>query len=156
MGKNRSIEAKRIKYIKQSKARPRYLRIDRGQMKVNQSVDRSKIPQEYLGLFAYRERAKHSVVEEFLEAKFPTRTNDREAQKYALRHSIIAETRFIRTLLFFDATEEFFYITELHTLPGVLRVSCTYNSRDRIQSVFHLKTIRWKEVIHVPNVDTKS
>lgn len=73
---NRTMEAKRIKYILQSKARPRTLRMGNGYQRVPQSIDRTKIPKEYQALFEYRKHAFSSSMEEFLDAKFPSHNQE--------------------------------------------------------------------------------
>lgn len=164
MGKNRTMEAKRIKYIKQSKARPRSLRMNRGEMKTHQSVDRSKIPEEYLGLFAYRERAK-SFIDGYLEALFPGHGEVSHARAEALIKARdperpvelvnrLVDGKFRKVTRFSDTRLTCFYFVEFQKLPNIIRISITYNDEGRAMQAFHLGTLRWKEKIYIANVDS--
>lgn len=159
MGKNRSIEAKRVKYIRQQKARPRYLKMNNGQMKVSQSVDQSKIPREYRGLFAYRDRG-NSFVDEFLEAKFPSHIVVRTEQVIAVNErplrTVFVEGKFRKLVMFSDTRMTCFYFVEFLTLPGLVRRSVNYNSHTRALQVYNLQSIRWQETLHIPNVEQQS
>src|ERR1700742_1502992 len=100
---NRTMEAKRIKYVKQSKARPRTLRMGNGYQRVPQSVDRSKVPKEYACLFEYRQRAKIDVLEDFLSVRFPYHPNNRQPQeidaKPTVLQTVLVETRFVKAVM---------------------------------------------------------
>lgn len=163
MGKNRSIEAKRIKYIKQSKARPRTLRMNNGQMKTGQSVDRSKIPEEFLGLFQYRERAK-TFIDGYLEALYPSAGMQSQGRLEALHQSLqpakdiqfvtkLSDGRYVKVAMLATSRMDCIYFIEYHVLAGVIRRSVSYSSHERAMHVFQLQTIRWKETIHIPNVE---
>lgn len=163
MAKNRSMEAKRVKYIRQSRARPRTLRMNNGQMKTSQSVDRSKIPEEYLGLFAYRERAK-SFIDGYLEAIYPSANQESLVRQVALYDSKLEEkdrfiytkledTRFIKVCMVTTSRMNCIYFIEYHVLPKLIKQSVTYNDYDRALKCFQLKTIRWKEKIYIANVE---
>jgi hypothetical protein len=165
---NRTMEAKRIKYIRQSRARPRTLRMNNGHQKVPQSVDRSKIPEEYLGLFAYRERAK-TFIDAYLEALFPSHRKDKEEPiiagdafkrippdapaKDTFMMCKLDDGKYVKTTLFFNSTMTCFFFVEYQVLPCVVRRSCTYNNHDRALQVYHLHTIRWVERIYTANVE---
>src|SRR5882762_9515844 len=89
MGKNRNIEAKRIKYLRQQKSRPRYLKPDYGRAKDTQHPGVSKIPKEAQALFAYRKRvqevdsSKEVFITVVLDALFPNFSNPKPKQKEA-------------------------------------------------------------------------
>lgn len=164
MGKNRTMEAKRIKYLKQSKARPRTLRMNNGQMKTSQSVDRSKIPEEFLGLFQYRERAK-TFVDGYLEALYPSLGMRSQGRIEALHKSLqpdkdiqfvtkLMDGKYTKVAMLATSKMDCIYFIEYQVLPGIIRRSCTYSSHERAMQVFQLQTIRWKETIHIPNVES--
>lgn len=160
---NRSMEAKRIKYIRQSRARPRTLRMNKGHQKVPQSVDRSKIPQEFAGLFEYRERAK-TFVDGYLEALYPSAGFQSQERIEALHKSLqpdkdiqfvtkLLDGRYTKVAMLSTSRLDCIYFIEYQVLPGIIRRSVTYGSYERAMNVFQLQTIRWKEVIHIPNVE---
>lgn len=159
MGKNRTMEAKRIKYIKQSKARPRALRMNNGQMKTGQSVDRSKIPEESLALFAYRERAK-GFIDGYLEALYPNAGQISAARAEALDRSIqpskpielvtkLVNGRFRKVTMFSDLGDTCFYFIEHITTAALIRRSISYNNRDRAMSAYLDGVLRWKEIVRL-------
>lgn len=164
MGKNRSMESKRIKVIRQSKARPRTLRFNNGNMKVPQSVDRSKIPKEFAGLFEYRERAK-SFIDGYLEAIYPSMGMQSQERIEALHASLqpakdvqfvtkLMDGKYTKIAMLSTSKLDCISFIEYQVLPGIIRKSVTYGSYDRAMQVFQLKTIRWKETIHIPNVES--
>lgn len=158
MGKNRSMERLRIKHIRQSKARPRVLQFNRGQMKVSQSVDRTKIPKDMQGLFEYRTRAE-GLIDPYLEAIFPgstkaaterteyldTITEEPDRQMVV----ILQNGRFIKIMKRFDARMQCIEFLEYHVTAKVLKVSITYSSDERAMDVFAGGNIRWKTVIQL-------
>lgn len=158
MGKNRSMERLRIKYIRQSKARPRVLRMNNGYQKLGQSVDRSKIPLQYQGLFEYRSRAK-GLLDPYLEAMYPGSTKSEEyRQKYL--DSITEETdrmmavrlidgRLRKVIKLFDARMNCITFMEYLKVPGLLRFSISYSNDDRAMDCFAGGTIRWIEIIEL-------
>lgn len=162
---NRSMEAKRIKYIRQSKARPRSLRMNKGYMKDVHGIDRSKVPDEYMALFAYRERAK-TFIDDFLCAKFgvkrpiedeiiagPYTPTVKSTERDKVFVTDLMNTRFQSISMVSTSRMDEIYFVEYFKLPGMVRRSITYNSHSRAMQVFQLQTIRWKEVIHIPNVE---
>ena len=169
---NRNMEAKRIKYIRQSRARPRTLRMNKGYQKVPQSVDRSKIPEEYLGLFAYRERAK-TFIDDYLEALFPSHSKrveeplikagdafvhihpvTREKEQFVMVK--LVDSKYRKVAFFMNTRKNCFYFVEYQVLPKVVRRSCTYNNHDRAFQCFHLGTLRWVERVYTANVELNS
>lgn len=163
MGQNRSMMAKRIKYIKQSRARPRTLRMNNGHQKVPQSVDRSKIPQEFMGLFAYRERAK-SFIDDYLEALYPTHGHESIARQEALEQSragrpvvtlqtMLVDGRFRKVVMFSDLGDTCFNFIEYLVNAALIRRSITYNNRDRAMSAYLDGGLRWKETIRLNDVE---
>lgn len=162
---NRSMEAKRIKYVRMSKARPRSLRINKGYMKEQPKIDRSKVPEEWLALFEYRERAK-TFIDDFLTAKFgikkpiedeiiagPYTPVARSVERDKVFVTDLMNTRFQSISMVSTSRMDEIYFIEYFKLPGMVRRSITYNSHSRAMQVFQLQTIRWKEVIHIPNVE---
>ena len=97
MGKNRSIEAKRIKYLKAQRARPRTLRVS-PYYKTSQSVDRSKIPEQFQGICDYRERAK-GFLDPYLEALFTGSTMSEDKRQAYLDTMPMERERIIVTSL---------------------------------------------------------
>lgn len=173
MGKNRSIEAKRIKYLRQQKSRPRSLRMNNGYMKASQIVDRSKIPKEARSLFEYRQRlqptdtSREVFITAVLDALYPNFSNPkpRERETEALRLKVNKEEPINRSLVVVNgkftklvmvADKDFTCIQffEYQRIAGIVKRSITYGSYDRAMNVFHLQTIRWKETIIIPNVET--
>lgn len=157
MGKNRTLEAKRIKYLKQAKARPRMLRASPYQ-KVHQSVDRSKIPLEYQGLFEYRNRAK-GLLDPYLEALFPgsTKASD-ERQRYI--DSITEETdrpmcvmlmdsRLRKVMKRFTARMDCIEFVEYLAIPRLLRFSITYGNDNRAMDAYAGGRLHWKTIIEL-------
>lgn len=172
MAKNRSIEAKRIKYIKQVRARPRNLKMNNGYMKASQANSKDHIPKDARPLFEYRERAKikgDANVEVFvgavLDILFPRFSTacptPQPAQHLRLttsepvkRELVIQNNRYIRLVMLADRQFNCVEFAEWQLIPGIIRRSITYNSFDRAMQVHHLGTIRWKEVYLIPDVDT--
>lgn len=178
MAKNRSIEAKRVKYLKQSKARPRYLKPDYGHIKVSRSVGKSHIPEDAVSLFAYRDRVisartRDPWVEEFVEALISSmwpdfsrpvpKPREHEHMRLAVnqfepveRKLLVQNGKFIKVAMVSNRDLTCVQFLEYQRIPGLIRRSITYGSYDRAMQVFQLATIRWKEFIHVPNVETQS
>lgn len=158
---NRSMQAKRIKYLKQSKARPRTLRMNNGHMKGQSSVDRSKIPEEYLALFDYRTRAMASSAEDFLATLFPSANQESNQRKQALflsrrkeadtiLRTVLSNGKYVKAVMISDLGQSCFYFEEYHTVAKILRTSITYNNRDRAIDNFERNSLRWKESISIP------
>lgn len=176
MAKNRSIEAKRVKYLKQMKARPRYLKPDYGHIKVSRSVGAAHIPKGAVSLFAYRERAKgaanehgEAFVNAVLDALYPDfsrpvpKPRKHEHMRLAVnkfepveRKLLVQNGKFTKVALVSDRDLTCFQFLEYQIIPGMIRRSITYGSYYRAMQVFQLATIRWKEFIRVPNVETQS
>lgn len=164
MGKNRSMERLRIKYIRQSKARPRTLRFNNGNVKVSQSVDRSKIPLEFQGLFEYRTRAK-GLIDPYLEAIFPGSTVAAMDRKQYLDEIteepdrqmavVLVHGRFRTVIKRFDARMDCIEFLEYQSIPKLLRISITYSNVDRAMECYAGGSICWKTVIEL-GVDTES
>lgn len=158
MGKNRSMDRLRIKVIRQSKARPRTLRFNNGQQKVHQSVDRSKIPKEFQGLFEYRSRAK-GLIDPYLEAIFPGSTaaaSQREQYLDAITEEpdrqmgvVLVSGRFRTVLKRFDARMNCIEFLEYQSVPKLLRISITYSSMSRAMDCYAGGSIHWKTVIQL-------
>lgn len=158
MGKNRTMDAKRIKYIRQSRARPRALMMGKGYQRVPQSVDRSKIPKEYEGLFEYRTRAK-GLIDPYLEALFPGSTEAEDTHNQYLAsikgerdHKMCVELvsgRLRKVLKRFDARMNCIEFMEYLSVPKLLRVSVTYSSDNRAMDCYENGSIRWKTVIQM-------
>lgn len=157
------MEAKRIKYIRQSKARPRNLRMNNGHQRVPQSIDRSKIPQEFQGLFEYRERGK-TFIDGYLEALYPSHDQQSQARIEALHKSLqpakdvtfvtkLVDGKYTKLAMLATSKLDCIYFIEYQVIPGIIRYSYTYGSHSRAMEVARLQTIRWKEVIHIPNVE---
>lgn len=155
---NRTMQAKMVKLIKQSRARPRTLRISPFQ-KVRQSVDRSKIPLEYQGLFEYRTRAK-GLIDPYLEVLFPGSTMSEERRKdylaavtsekpYVQMCVHIVDTRFKKVMKFFDCRLTCIQFVEYQTIPRLWRQSITYSSDARAMECYASGSIRWTEVIQL-------
>lgn len=172
MGKNRSIEAKRIKYLKQMKARPRFLKMNYGHIKVSQSNSKDHIPREARALFEYRDRAKehdHSkkaFLTTVLDTLFPNLSTPipkpREVEHMRLkvnslepteRKMLVQNGRYCKVAMLSNNTLDCVEFLEYQLLPGILRRSISYGSYDRAMAVFHMGTIRWKEVHLIPNVE---
>lgn len=161
---NRNMEAKRIKYIRQSRARPRTLRMNNGHQRVPQSVDRSKIPQEYMGLFAYRERAK-TFVDDFLEAKFPSHCQESTERKLAKAYeaieppeapnfkSLILDGRYRKVVIISDTALQCIQFIEFQVLPSLMRRSVTYNNYDRAMECLQRDDVKWKDSVQIPSVE---
>lgn len=157
---NRNMMAKRIKYIRQSKARPRSLRMNNGHMKGQSSVDRSKIPEEWLPLFDYRTRAMASNAEDFLETLFPSKGQLSYQRQQALFMSrnpmadkplrtVLSDGKYVKAVMISDLGQTCFYFEEYHTIAKILRTSITYNNRDRAIDHFERGSLRWKESISI-------
>lgn len=166
---NRTMEAKRIKYLKQSRARPRSLRMNNGQQKVHQSVDKSKIPEEWLELFDYRSRGNTAPTSRFDEFFFPRVSNipsksRAEAVWTALNWKFqarpdkvlsveLVKGKYRRVTFYYTSKMDCFYFIEFQVLPNVLRRSITYNDHDRAMEKFHNGVIRWKERVYCANLN---
>lgn len=158
MGKNRSMERLRIKYIRQSKARPRTLRFNNGNVKVSQSVDRSKIPKEYQGLFEYRIRAK-GLIDPYLEAIFPGSTQSEDKRERYLDSIteepdrqmgvILVHGKFRTVMKRFNSAMNCIEFLEYQSIPKLLRISITYNSMSRAMDCYVGGSIRWKTIIEL-------
>jgi hypothetical protein len=158
MGKNRSMERLRLKVIRQSKARPRTLRFNNGHQKVHQSVDRSKIPLEFQGLFEYRTRAK-GLLDPYLEAIFPGSTKA-ETQREQYLDSITEEPdrplavvlvhgKFRTVMKRFNARMNCIEFVEYQSIPKLLRISITYSNLDRAMDCYAGGRIHWKTIIQL-------
>lgn len=160
---NRSMQAKRIKYLKQSKARPRTLRMNNGHMKVSYSDDKNaaaRIPDEYRALFEYRKRAGIGSNQDFLETLFPSKgqlsmqrqqalfLSRREEANTVLR-TVLSDGKYVKAVMISDLGQSCFYFEEYHTIAKILRTSITYNNRDRAIDHFERGSLRWKESISV-------
>jgi hypothetical protein len=158
MAKNRSMERLRIKVIKQSKARPRTLRFNNGHQKVHQSVDRSKVPAEFQGLFEYRTRAK-GLLDPYLEAIFPGSTRAASQREQYLdniteepdrqKGVILVNGRLRKVIMRFNPRMDWIEIMEYQAIPNLLRVSITYNNYDRAMECYAGDSIRWKTYIQL-------
>ena len=158
MAKNRSMERLRIKYIRQSKARPRTLRFNNGNVKVHQAVDRSKVPQEYQGLFEYRTRAK-GLIDPYLEAIFPGSTVAATNRKQYLDEITEEPDRQMAVMLVhgrlrtvmkrFNSRMDCIEFLEYQAIPKLLRVSIKYNNIDRAMDCYARGSIHWKTVIQL-------
>lgn len=137
--------------------------MNNGQMKTGQSVDRSKIPEESLALFAYRERAK-GFIDGYLEALYPNAGQISAARAEALDRSIqpskpielitkLVSGRFRKVTMFSDLGDTSFYFIEHLTTIAIIRRSITYNNRDRALLHFQDNTLKWKEVIELNDVE---
>lgn len=151
------MESKRIKLVRQSKARPRTLRAS-PYYKTGQSVDRTKIPKEFQGICDYRNRAK-GLLDPYLEALFPGSTMSEEKRQAYLDTIPSERDRIIVTSLVstrlrivlkkantrFDCIE---FVEYLKT-PNLIRFSITYNNDDRAMDRFAGGSIHWKTVIEL-------
>ena len=172
MAKNRSIEAKRIKYIKQVRARPRNLKMNNGYIKAPQANSKDHIPKDARSLFEYRERAKikgDEYVENFVTAiidtMFPNHgrpvPKERPPQHIRLtisqpvkRELIIQNNRYVRLVMLTNRDFSCVEFAEWQLIPGILRRSITYSSYDRAMKVHHLGTIKWKTTYIIPDVES--
>lgn len=168
MGKNRTMEAKRIKHIRQSKARPRHLRMNKGYMKVSYSDDKNasaRIPDECRALFEYRNRAK-SFIDDYLTAKYgihrdieneilagPYSPVPNSVERDKVHATDLLVGKFTTLTMLSTSRLDCIEFVEYQRLPGIVRKSITYSSHERAMQVFQLKTIRWKETIRIPNVE---
>lgn len=173
MAKNRSIERNRMKYLAQVKARPRVLQFNNGYMKASQANSKDHIPNDARSLFEYRKRAiiandgyKEAFLTAVLDAMFPNYSNPvpkvREPEALRLminrmepveRKMLILNSKYIKAAVLANHALDCIEVIEYQTLPGLLRRSITYNNLDRARHVYELKTIRWKTVICIPNVE---
>lgn len=162
---NRTMQAKTVKLIKQSRARPRVLWASKYQ-KVRQSVDRSKIPAEYQGLFEYRNRAK-GLIDPYLEVLFPGSTMSEERRKdylaavtsekpYVQMSITLVDTRLRKLWRFADCRLTCIQFVEYQSIPKLWRQSCTYSNDDRAMECYANGTIRWVEVIQLGVEDTSA
>jgi len=168
MAKDRSIEAKRIKIAKMRKKRSRFLKPDRGVMKVNQAIDRSRVPEEYQGLFEYRKRGA-SCVDDFLDAKFPSAnqiSQDRQ-QALALANTLktfdpvtlkvmMLDGRFTKIAMIMNGGRDCIQFIKFDVRSHIIMRSITYNNYNRAMEVFHLQSFRWKDVIELPRSDANT
>jgi len=145
-----------------------------GHMKTSQSVDRERIPKEARALFEYRLRAaiaadgyKEAFLTAVLDAMFPNFSNpipkEREPEALRLmvnklepveRKMLIVNTKYIRLAVLSNRDMDCIEFVEYQVLPGILRRSVTYNNYNRAMEVFHLGTIRWKDVHAIPDVES--
>lgn len=158
---NRSMDAKRIKYIRQSKARPRYLRPDYGKINGKKPINNAyRVPKELEALFAYNDRAKSSSLEEYFNIKFPSHNQISDDRDAALRDSRkeakerilqveVVSGRLRKVTLFHNTTDTCFYFVEYLTTLQLWRQSITYATRDRALAVFTASALKWKEVIQL-------
>lgn len=173
MGKNRSMEAKRIKRIKQIRARPRFLKMNSGYMKAHSSVEKSNIPKELLPLYAYREHVRvkqehdhEAFIDAVLQALYPSNNPpmivEREHEHMRLkvnamepvaRKILLLNGRAVKLAMLSNRDLNCIEFLEYQVIPKLLRRSITYNNYDRAQEVFHLGTIRWKTVINLNGVE---
>lgn len=160
MGKNRSMERLRIKYIRQSRARPRTLRPSK-YMKVGEGVDHTstfKAPKEWHGLFEYRTRAK-GLIDPYLEAIFPGSTkaaSQREEYLDSITEEpnrqmavVLVHGRFRTVIKRFDARMNCIEFLEYQSIPKLLRISITYSSMTRAMDCYAGGSIHWKTVIQL-------
>lgn len=174
MGKNRSIEAKRVKYLKQMKARPRFLKLNDGYIKTRQSITKDHVPPEARAMVQYRERAKideHkenkiAFVSAMLEALFPDLSKPKPVERQhehmrlkvnamepVERKLLVQSTKFVKVAMLSNREMDCITLLEYQILPGILRRSISYSSYDRAMSVLQQKTVRWKDVLQIPNVE---
>jgi hypothetical protein len=171
MGKNRSLEAKRIKRIKQIRARPRFLKMNSGYIKTSQSPNRDRVPDEARSLFEYRKRLQPEdermhfitalmdvLAPDFSKPVIVPRKEEHMRLKVnqmdpVERKLLIQNGKFVKVAILSNRDLSCVEFLEYHTIAGVLRRSITYSSYDRAMQVFHLQTVRWKETIVIPNVE---
>lgn len=173
MAKNRSVERNRIKYIRQQRARPRYLQMNYGHMKVSQSVDRERIPLEARALFEYRKRARidgdayrEMFITAVLDTLYPIYSLPVPKQRApeALRLSVsnlepverkllIHNGRYVKVAVIANRDLDCVQLLEYQVLPGIIRRSITYSSYDRARIVHELGKVRWKDTYNIPHVE---
>lgn len=171
MGKNRTMESKRVKRIKQIRARPRYLKMNSGYMSCHPYIDRERIPDEARALFEYRKRAvidgrhdNEAFVNAILLALFPNNNppmvDPPKEQHLRLRinqpvnrHLMLVNGKYRKLAMVSDGNMTCFQFFEYLTVPALIKRSCTYGSYDRAMKVFQLETIHWIENLSIPNVE---
>jgi len=148
--------------------------MNNGYMKAEQTISKDHVPPAARAMVEYRQRAKiagdgykEAFLTAVLDAMFPNFSNpipkQREPEALRLmvnklepveRKMLIVNTKYIKLAVVSNRDMNCIEFVEYQVLPGILRRSITYNNYNRAMEVFHLGTIRWKDILAIPDVET--